>query len=177
MKETKPTPIKLDFSIKVTATDFPKREISGRIVTWNEEGATSAGSTMFQPGSITFGDTTKLLLEHRRESPIGFLKSYKVTDSGIDATFSIGNTTAGSDSLVEASSGLRDGFSVGVIAEKYKNVDGVLVVSASALKEVSLVTDPAIASAKVSIAANLEDNSTSEPEKVAEVEKENPTNE
>ena len=177
MKETKPTPINLDFSIKVTATDFPKREISGRIVTWNEEGATSAGSTMFQPGSITFGNTTKLLLEHRRESPIGFLKSYKVTDSGIDAVFSIGNTTAGSDSLVEASSGLRDGFSVGVIAEKYKNVDGVLVVSASALKEVSLVTDPAIASAKVSIAANLEDNSTSEPEKVAEVEKENPTTE
>jgi len=177
MKNIKDDPIKLDFSIKVTATDFPKREISGRIVTWNEEGATSAGSTMFKPGSITFGDTTKLLLEHRRESPIGFLKSYKVTDSGIDATFAIGNTTAGSDSLVEASSGLRDGFSVGVIAEKYKNIDGVLVVSASALKEVSLVTDPAIASAKVSIAANLEDNSTSEPAKVAEVEKENPTTE
>ena len=145
MKETKPTPINLDFSIKVTATDFPKREISGRIVTWNEEGSTSAGSTMFKPGSITFSNTTKLLLEHRRESPIGFLKSYKVTDDGIDAVFSIGNTTAGNDSLVEASSGLRDGFSVGVLAEKYKNVDGVLVISASALKEVSLVTDPAIA--------------------------------
>jgi len=152
-------PMKLDFSIKVTATDFPKREISGRIVTWNEEGATSAGSTMFKPGSITFGNSTKLLLEHRRESPIGFLKSYKVNDVGIDAVFSVGNTTAGSDALVEASTGLRDGFSVGVIAEKYKNVDGVLQVSASALKEVSLVTDPAIASAKVSIAANLEDNS------------------
>ena len=161
MKETKPTPINLDFSIKVTATDFPKREISGRIVTWNEEGSTSAGSTMFKPGSITFSDTTKLLLEHRRESPIGFLKSYQVTDSGIDATFSIGNTTAGNDSLVEASSGLRDGFSVGVLAEKYKNVDGVLVISASALKEVSLVTDPAIASAKVAVAASEQEDSES----------------
>ena len=161
MKETKPTPINLDFSIKVTATDFPKREISGRIVTWNEEGSTSAGSTMFKPGSITFSDTTKLLLEHRRESPIGFLKSYKVTDDGIDATFAIGNTTAGNDSLVEASSGLRDGFSVGVLAEKYKNVDGVLVISASALKEVSLVTDPAIASAKVAVAASEQEDSES----------------
>ena len=156
---TKSTPINLDFSIKVTATDFPKREISGRIVTWNEEGSTSAGSTLFQPGSITFGDSTKLLLEHRRESPIGFLKSYKVTDSGIDATFAIGNTTAGNDSLVEASSGLRDGFSVGVLAEKYKNIDGVLVISASALKEVSLVTDPAIASAKVAVAASEQEDS------------------
>ena len=161
MKETKPTPMNLDFSIKVTATDFPKREISGRIVTWNEEGSTSAGSTMFKPGSITFSDTTKLLLEHRRESPIGFLKSYKVTDDGIDATFAIGNTTAGNDSLVEASSGLRDGFSVGVLAEKYKNVDGVLVISASALKEVSLVTDPAIASAKVAVAASEQEDSES----------------
>jgi len=164
MKETKPIPMNLDFSIKVTATDFPKREISGRIVTWNEEGTTSAGSTMFKPGSINFADTTKLLLEHRRESPIGFLKSYKVTDEGIDATFAIGNTTAGSDSLEEASSGLRDGFSVGVIAEKYKNVDGVLVVSSSLLKEVSLVTDPAIASAKVAIAASETEDSESNVE-------------
>jgi len=174
MKETKPTPMNLDFSIKVTATDFPKREISGRIVTWNETGSTSAGATSFQPGSITFGNSTKLLLEHRRESPIGFLKSYQVTDSGIDATFAIGNTTAGNDSLVEASSGLRDGFSVGVLAEKYKNIDGVLVISASALKEVSLVTDPAIASAKVAVAASEPEDSESEA-KAEETETITPT--
>jgi len=166
------TPMNLNFSIKVSATDFPKREISGRIVTWNEVGSTSAGETLFTPGSITFGDTTKLLLEHKRESPIGFLKSYKVTDAGIDAVFSIGNTTAGNDSLVEASSGLRDGFSVGVIADKYKNIDGVLTISASSLKEVSLVTDPAIASAKVAVAAS----ENSDPES-PESEEINPTNE
>ena len=157
-------PIKMDFSIKVEAADFPKRELSGRIVTWNETGVTSSGSTMFQKGSITFSKSTKLLLEHRREAPIGFLKDYTEDEEGIYATFSIGNTTAGSDALVEASTGLRDGFSVGVIAQKYKNVDGVLVVSASALKEVSLVTDPAIASAKVEIAASENENSESEPE-------------
>jgi HK97 family phage major capsid protein len=166
------TPMNLNFSIKVSATDFPKREISGRIVTWNEVGSTSAGETLFTPGSITFGDTTKLLLEHKREAPIGFLKSYKVTDQGIDAVFSIGNTTAGNDSLVEASSGLRDGFSVGVLADKYKNIDGVLTISASSLKEVSLVTDPAIASAKVAIAAS--ENSDSETPETEEI---NPTNE
>ena len=164
MKETKPTPINLDFSIKVTATDFPKREISGRIVTWNEEGSTSAGSTMFKPGSITFSDTTKLLLEHRRESPIGFLKDYEEDEEGIYATFSVAKTTSGSDALEEAFSGLRDGFSVGVLAEKYKNVDGVLVISASALKEVSLVTDPAIRSAKVAVAASEQEDSESDVE-------------
>ena len=161
MKTTKEIPLDLNFSIKVTATDFPQRTISGRIVTWNETGSTSAGETSFQPGSITFGESTKLLLEHRRESPIGFLKSYKVGTEGIDAVFAIGNTTAGSDALVEASTGLRDGFSVGVMADKYKNIDGVLVISASTLKEVSLVTDPAIASAKVSIAASETQDSDS----------------
>ena len=166
------TPMNLNFSIKVSATDFPKREISGRIVTWNEVGSTSAGETLVTPGSITFGDTTKLLLEHKREAPIGFLKSYSMTDEGIDATFSIGNTTAGNDSLVEASSGLRDGFSVGVLADKYKNIDGVLTISASSLKEVSLVTDPAIASAKVAVAAS----ENSDPES-PESEELNPTNE
>ena len=149
----------IDFSIKVIATDFPKREISGRIVSWNEAGVTSAGETVFTPGSITFGDNTKLLLEHNRTSPIGFLKSYSVNNQGVDAVFSVLPTNAGNDSLIEASSGARDGFSVGVTADKYELIKGVLTITASTLREVSLVTDPAIASAKVSVAANLEDNS------------------
>ena len=175
MKSTPLDPVEIQFSIKVSATDFPKREISGRIVTWNEVGSTSAGETIFTPNSITFGSSTKLLLEHNRTAPIGFLKSYKVNDLGIDATFAIGSTTAGSDALIEASSGLRDGFSVGVMADKYKNIDGILTISASTLKEVSLVTDPAIASAKVSIAASENDNSESivEPEAPQTIEGDN----
>jgi len=119
------TPIKVDLAFKVDAADFPKRELSGRIVTFNEEGVTSSGSTMFKPGSITMGKTTKLLLEHNRAQPIGFLKDFDEDEQGIYATFSIGKTTAGNDALVEASTGLGDGFSVGVIAKNKKNVDGV----------------------------------------------------
>lgn len=177
MDDIKLAPVEISFSIKVSATDFPKREIAGRIVTWNETGSTSAGETAFLPGSITFGDKTKLLLEHRRESPIGFLKSYKVSNDGIDAVFSVGSTTAGNDALIEASSGLRDGFSVGVVAEKYKNIDGILTISASLLKEVSLVTDPAIASALVSVAASENENSESESGATETDAPSNPSNE
>ena len=169
-------PLDVNFSIKVSATDFPKREISGRIVTWNEIGSTSAGQTKFLPDSITFSDTTKLLLEHRRDNPIGFLKSYTNTIDGIDAVFSVATTNAGNDALVEASTQLRDGFSVGVNAEKYQNVEGVLTISASKLKEVSLVTDPAIASAKVSIAASENENSETETG-ASDPDTENPTTE
>ncbi|CAB4223209.1 Prohead protease [uncultured Caudovirales phage] len=166
----KQAPIELNLSMKISATDFPKREISGRIVTWNEVGSTSAGDTSFLPNSITFADSTKLLLEHKREAPIGFLKSYSVNDLGIDAVFSVGATTAGSDALVEASTGLRDGFSVGVLADKYQNIDGVFTISASSLKEVSLVSEPAIASARVAVAASeSQDSVTESQEEVADV--------
>ncbi len=53
------------------------------------------------------------------------------------------------DALEEAATGLRDGFSVGVKINEWKNVEGVLRIQSSSLQEVSLVTDPAIDSARV----------------------------
>ena len=104
----------------------------------------------------------KLLLEHDRTRPIGKLLSYEITDSGIDAVFKIANTMAGEDSLVEAADGLRDGFSVGVKVDAWDNKDGVMVISASRIIETSLVTDPAIDSARVAEVAASEDAQVSE---------------
>ncbi len=42
-------------------------------------------------------------------------------DAGIEATFKIAGTIAGDDSLLEAAEGLRDGFSVGVMVDDWKN--------------------------------------------------------
>jgi phage head maturation protease len=78
------------------------------------------------------------------------------TEQGIDATFKIAETTAGNDALVEAATGLRDGFSVGVKVNAHDFVDGVLVVAKGSLDEVSLVSDPAIDSARVSSVAASE---------------------
>ena len=44
--------MKITAPITLTAADTETRTISGRIVTWNEEGNTSAGRTKFNPGSI-----------------------------------------------------------------------------------------------------------------------------
>ena len=62
--------MKLSIPIQLTAADSERRLISGRIVTWNEQGNTSAGRTMFQAGSIA-PRNVKLLLEHDRTRPIG----------------------------------------------------------------------------------------------------------
>jgi HK97 family phage major capsid protein len=141
--------MRVNFSMSITAADTQKRTISGRVVTWGEEGNTSAGKTVFAANSIEIGKNTKLLLEHDRTRPIGKLIAYDVTTEGIDATFKVANTMAGEDALVEASDGLRDGFSVGVAVDAWDNKKGVMEISAAKLIEISLVTDPAIASARV----------------------------
>ncbi len=96
------------------------------------------------------------------------------TEQGIDATFKIAETTAGNDALVEAATGLRDGFSVGVKVNAHDFVDGILVVAKGSLDEVSLVSDPAIDSARVSSVAASE---TETDETESTDENSDPTNE
>jgi HK97 family phage major capsid protein len=157
--------MKIEVPITLTAADSSSRTISGQIVTWGEQGNTSAGPTIFASDSIKFNKNIKLLLEHDRTRPIGKLIAHEITDSGIVATFKIAETTAGNDALVEASTGMRDGFSVGVKVDAWDNQDGVMVISKSSIVETSLVTDPAIDSARVAEVAASEDSA---PEEVAD---------
>jgi HK97 family phage prohead protease len=147
--------MKLNMPLTITSADSESRTITGRVVTWNETGSTSAGLTTFKPESIATKNV-KLLLEHDRTRPIGKVLSMTATEQGIDATFKIAETTAGNDALVEAATGLRDGFSVGVKVNAHDFVDGVLVVAKGSLDEVSLVSEPAIDSARVSQVAASE---------------------
>ena len=149
--------MEINFSMDVVAADAAKREITGRVVTWGEKGYTSAGETVFEPNSIEFGKKTKLLLEHERTKPLGTLKSYEITDEGVNATFHVAKTTAGEDALIEATTGLRDGFSVGVKVNAWDNKDNVMHITSSKLIEISLVTDPAIDSARVAASENTEE--------------------
>jgi HK97 family phage prohead protease len=147
--------MKVNIPMVVTAADTIKRTITGTIVTWNEQGNTSVGPTVFSADSIEM-KPVKLLLEHDRTRPIGKMVAHNVTSSGIEATFKIANTMAGEDALVEATEGLRDGFSVGAQINEWTNVKGVMQITSATLDEVSLVTDPAIDSARVSEVAASE---------------------
>ena len=141
--------MKISFPIEITAADTNKRTISGKIVTWDEQGSTSAGLTVFEKDSIDFSKPVKLLLEHERTKPLGKLIDITATDTGLEATFRLAKTFAADDALEEAATGLRDGFSVGVKINEWKNEEGVLRIQSSSLQEVSLVTEPAIDSARV----------------------------
>ncbi len=175
--------MKINFPITLTAADSKKRTLTGRIVSWDEKGFTSAGATVFEKDSIDFSKPIKLLLEHDRTRPIGKMIDVTADDQGIEATFKVAATIAGDDSLLEAAEGLRDGFSVGVKINEWKNEEGVLRIKASSLQEVSLVTEPAIDSARVAEVAASEtpenseataEDTTTEENKVSEITSEAP---
>jgi HK97 family phage prohead protease/HK97 family phage major capsid protein len=141
--------MKITMPVAITAADAESRIIAGRIVSWNAEGNTSAGRTMFKPDSITMAKNTKLVLQHDTTRPLGKLMSWEQDANGITAEFKIAKTTAGNDALEEAATGLRSDFSVGVDVQAWDNQDGVMAISSSNLVEVSLVTDGAIPGAEV----------------------------
>ena len=175
--------MKINFPITITAADTNKRTISGKIVAWNEAGNTSAGKTVFAKDSIDFSKPVKLLLEHDKTRPLGKLIDITANENGLEGTFKLAKTFAADDALEEAATGLRDGFSVGVMVDAWDNKDGAMVISKSSLHEVSLVSDPAIASAKVEkvVATNTPENSeataedtTTQEDKVSDTTSEAP---
>jgi HK97 family phage prohead protease len=175
--------MKISYPIEITAADTNKRTISGKIVTWDEQGSTSAGLTVFEKDSIDFSKPVKLLLEHERTKPLGKLIDITATDTGLEATFRLAKTFSADDALEEAATGLRDGFSVGVKINEWKNEEGVLRIKSSTLQEVSLVTEPAIDSARVAEVAASEtpenseataEETTTQEDKVSEITSEAP---
>jgi HK97 family phage prohead protease len=161
--------MKINMPMNILAADSDSRTITGRIVTWNEPGYTNAGKTIFAQDSIAL-KPIKLLLEHQNTQPIGRVLEFNhINDEngnpiGIDASFKIAKTYLGDAALEEAAMGLRDGFSVGIKLNEWKDEDGAFRVLSSNLVEVSLVESPAIDSARVSEVAASEEPQKEEEE-------------
>jgi phage head maturation protease len=150
--------MKLTTPMQITAADSESRTISGRIVAFNEQANASTGKVVFARGSVVPKDVF-LNLEHDRTRRIGKTLSMSVNDNEITASFKIANTTAGSDALEEAITGMRDGFSIELAVDDYvMEKDGTMKVLQGQLTGVALVTEPAVRSARVSEVAAAEDS-------------------
>ena len=131
-----------------------RREISGKIVPMGtgEVGNTNLGGVVFEAGSISIEDPSKirLLSQHDMKKPVGKMLSAETRPDGIYATFRLSRSTGGNDALVMAQEGLVTGLSVGaeIIASKPSR-NGHTVVTAASLKEVSLVTEAAFKTAAI----------------------------
>ena len=153
--------MKLTTPMQITAADSESRTITGRILAFGETANASTGKVIFAKGSIAPNDVF-LNLEHDRTRRIGKTLSMTMNgDKSIDATFKIANTTAGTDALVEAMDGLRDGFSVELAVNNYEMLkDGTMKVLNGDLTGVALTSEPAIRSARVTnVAATDDENS------------------
>lgn len=133
----------IKFSTDIISASASKRELTGVIVPFGKVGHTNMGDVVFNEGSLSIGEGIKLFTEHDMTRPIGKLKSYEETNTGIIGTFKIARTNAGDDALAEAQEGLRTGFSIGATIDDYVTNNENVVVNAATLKEVSHVTFPA----------------------------------
>jgi phage head maturation protease len=163
--------MKLTTPMTITAADSETRTITGRIVAFEEAANASTGKVVFAKGSIE-PKSVLLNLEHDRTRRIAKPLSIALSDDqmSIVATFKVANTTAGNDALIEASEGLRDGFSIELAVDDYINEkDGTMRVLAGELTGVALVSEPAVRSARVSevAATEGEEDSESTPEEDA----------
>jgi HK97 family phage prohead protease len=160
--------MKITTPMRITAADSESRTITGQIVAFDVAANASTGKVLFQAGSIQPA-SVKLNLEHDSARPIGRSIDMSADASGMNATFKISQTSAGTDALVEAMDGLRDGFSVEAEATEFAyNEDGTMVVSAAQLVGVALTHNPAFDAARVERVAATEGEEVSESTEDAE---------
>ena len=150
----------LNLSAGLLTASASTRTVSGDIIEYGVVGHTSLGPTIFVgAGSITAPaplSKVKMLVQHDTERSVGFLQDIADDGQRTRATFKVPEGAEGDDALTKAANGTRDSFSVGVHVQEYSfDEDGNLLVHASQLKEVSLVTIPAFENALVhDVAAN-----------------------
>ena len=156
----------IKFSTDIISASASKRELTGVIVPFGKVGHTNMGDVVFNQGSLTIGEGIKLFTEHDMTRPIGKLKSYEETNTGIIGTFKIARTNSGDDALAEAQEGLRTGFSIGAMIDDFVTKDENVIVNAATLKEVSHVTFPAFGeNAQITeVAASAETSQPTESE-------------
>jgi hypothetical protein len=128
------------------AADPGSRQLKYRLLTYGEEGATSAGRVRVRAGALTVPDGDIVgNIEHDYTRPVA--RASSVVDNGqtLEATFTVAPTHTGDDLLAEAAAGLRTGASV--------EVDNVRIqagwVEAGALSGVGFVVRPAFPSSQL----------------------------
>lgn len=159
--------MKITFSAPIFTASEGSKTLTGQIVPFGVTGNTSAGPVQFKAGAFADLPMVNLYLEHDLSRPLGTMQDITPTPTGINATFSVLDTTAGRDTIIEAQHGLRDGFSIGADVIAFDMADNIMIVTAAELVEVSVVSRPAFGKdAKISEVSASENSepSTDEPE-------------
>lgn len=158
----------LRLAATTAATSSPTaRTLTGLAVPYGPVGHASLGDVTFTAGSIRLPadlGRIKLLEQHNTDRSIGYLSSADDTPQGLRCTFTVPESPEGDRALQMAADGRRDGLSVGVrldedvlaeITRKWWEDDTTPTAATGELVEVSSVTIPAFADARVDGSAAL----------------------
>jgi phage head maturation protease len=141
-------PLTLDAPmLGVEVRDIEKREVWGRIVPYGETIQVRGRPESFVPGALADVDITKVkLLDHHKQA-IGKGLELEERADGAYALFRVSKTRAGNEALTLAADGVSDSFSPGFFPGAQSTQGAHTRVKS--MPEVSLVTFPAYAGAKV----------------------------
>ncbi len=149
---TEPAPGSIWAAAPIAGVDVGRRTISGLVLPWNSPARVNGSDfpLRFARGSVLVDDGARLLGYHDRARPLGAPTSWQDTPKGLRATFKIARTRDGDEALSMAEDGILDGLSIGAELRELDDTGGdSLLVTAALAREVSLVTLPAWAAARV----------------------------
>jgi HK97 family phage prohead protease len=135
----------------VSGVDEANRSIGGLVVPWDTPARVNGADfpVRFARGSILVDEGARLLGFHDRAQPLGAPIEWRDTPRGLRARFKVARTRAGDEALSMAADGILDGLSIGAELVEVTEQAGEVHVTAALAREVSLVTLPAWASARV----------------------------
>lgn len=139
------------------ASDTGRRTITGIAVPYGVEATVGNGMrVVFAAGSLPEdGPPPKLIYQHDAAQPVGLVTGRAATDEGMLFSARLSDTAAGRDAMTLLADGVIDSVSVGAEPLEHHMVGAVMHVTAARWLELSLVTIPAFAAAKItSIAAS-----------------------
>ena len=148
-------PITLDAAAGVDAP----RTITGIAVPWDVVANASGQKVMFKRGAFDLTAKPARLLENHDGRPIGMVTELVDMENGLGFSASFARSRQADDVVELIQMSAYDSVSVGAFPKKFKyNNDGVMIVSAADLMELSVVTNAAFPDAKIeTIAASESD--------------------
>lgn len=165
---TRPRTLTLHAAATAPATvDTARREVTGLAVPFGPVGYSSMGSVTFGRGDIRppaqLG-RVKFLRQHDPDVVLGYAYHLTESDTGMTANLVVPASAEGDTALAEAADGRRDGLSVGVrldddvleeLATKWFDGDTTATPARGELVEISQVSLPAFADARIAGSAAL----------------------
>jgi len=154
VRAERPVQLVMTAGLPLDEPDPEGTDLSGLVVPWNVAAMVHGAPepVAFAPGSLTGDTSVRLVLHHDLTRPVGRPVAWEDGADGLRGVFAMGRSRTAADARSDALDGILDGFSIGAdVVEGYRE-NGRLVVTAARLSEVSLVTLPAYAAARVGAA-------------------------